>query len=160
MPLWYVVCTSVCFSLRKYLLVLSNLVAIKFQPGSEPLPVLTPTLAESATDWWRASRQYFDSFADGSSPPLKKAHIISQPQQPVKVQDQLIDDIANTATVCLEDIAGTITLLCPDKITSHQTMECIENTKKQIQEVEVHKQVYMTCRLEEHVDVNILGSFF
>ncbi|KAK9069829.1 hypothetical protein SSX86_010225 [Deinandra increscens subsp. villosa] len=109
--------------------------------GFEPLQVLAPTLAERETDWWRASHPYFDSFAYDSSPQTKKARLSSPPQSSVKVCNLLVDDIANSTTMPVEDIA--------DATTSHRTTERRENVENKIE-----KPVVMThlTNPEECVD--------
>ncbi|KAJ0794967.1 putative phospholipase [Helianthus annuus] len=67
-------------------------------PGFEPLPVLTPTPEECATDWWRASCQFFDNYANDFSPLLKNPRLSSPPQPSVMVRDQLAEDIADPTT--------------------------------------------------------------
>ncbi|KAK1436778.1 hypothetical protein QVD17_02560 [Tagetes erecta] len=101
-------------------------------PGFEPVPVLTPTHAERATYWWKASCRFID-FANDSSPPLKKARISSQPQSSVKVHEQMGNDIAITAD----------TMPSYDSTTSHQTMERMANIEKQMLEI---KDLWKTRR--------------
>ncbi|GKA87973.1 uridine kinase-like protein 4 [Tanacetum coccineum] len=50
--------------------------------GLEPLHELIPTLAESSTPWWMASRRFFDGSVDNFQPPLKKARFTSPPSLP------------------------------------------------------------------------------
>ena len=47
--------------------------------GLEPLHDLIPTLAESSTPWWMASRRFFDGIVDDFQPPLKKVRFTSPP---------------------------------------------------------------------------------
>ncbi|XP_076920163.1 uncharacterized protein LOC143581224 [Bidens hawaiensis] len=113
-------------------------------PGFEPLQVLTPTLAECATDWWRASRQFFDGFANDYSPPLnKKARVSFQTHSSVKVRDQLEDDIAITTTMSSSNTA-----------TSHRSTGCRETVERTMLENKLQKPLVVTCltSLEEHVD--------
>nr|GEU37580.1 phospholipase-like protein [Tanacetum cinerariifolium] len=53
-----------------------------FKDGLEPLHELIPTLAESSTLWWMASRRFFDGSVDDFQPPLKKARFTSPPSLP------------------------------------------------------------------------------
>ncbi|GKD70484.1 uridine kinase-like protein 4 [Tanacetum coccineum] len=53
-----------------------------FDLGLEPLHELIPTLAESSTPWWMASRRFFDGSVDNFQPPLKKARFTSPPSLP------------------------------------------------------------------------------
>ncbi|PWA95504.1 uridine kinase-like protein [Artemisia annua] len=50
-----------------------------FKEGLEPLHELIPTLAESSTPWWMASRRFFDGIVDDFQPPLKKVRFTSPP---------------------------------------------------------------------------------
>nr|GEV42397.1 uridine kinase-like protein 4 [Tanacetum cinerariifolium] len=50
-----------------------------FKEGHEPLHELIPTLAESSSPWWMASRRFFDGVIDDIQPPLKKARLTSPP---------------------------------------------------------------------------------
>ncbi|KAI7753667.1 hypothetical protein M8C21_015809, partial [Ambrosia artemisiifolia] len=110
-------------------------------PGLEPIPMLTPTPAECATDWWQASCQFFDSCANDSSPLLKKARLSSPSQPSIMACDQLaedsadittmpVDDIADTTTMSLDDIAGTTTMPSSDNATSQQTAGLKANLEK------------------------------
>ncbi|MFS7950878.1 hypothetical protein Hanom_Chr07g00588351 [Helianthus anomalus] len=104
-------------------------------PGFEPLQVLTPTPAESATDWWRASRQFLESSANDYSPPSKKkARLSFQPRSSDKARDQLADDIATTATTT------TTTLPSSDDTASYRTMD----REKELMEIELQKLLVMT----------------
>ncbi|PWA82616.1 uridine kinase-like protein [Artemisia annua] len=50
-----------------------------FKEGLEPLHELIPTLAESSTPWWMASRRFFDGIVDDFQPPLKKLRFTAPP---------------------------------------------------------------------------------
>ncbi|KAJ0579582.1 putative phospholipase [Helianthus annuus] len=110
-------------------------------PGFEPLPVLTPTPEECATDWWRASCQFFDSYANDSSPLLKKARLSPPPQPSVMVPDQLAEDIADPA-----DMPSS------DNTTGHQSTGSRTNMEKTTDKLQ--KPLVLTHRtsLEERVD--------
>ncbi|MFS7950919.1 hypothetical protein Hanom_Chr07g00588871 [Helianthus anomalus] len=123
-------------------------------PGFEPLPVLTPTPAECATDWWRASCQFFDGYANDLSPLLKKARLSSVPQPSVMVRDQLVGDISNTTTMLVEDNTDSTTIPVDDIVRTN-TMVSSNNTTS-------HQSTGWTrlTSLDTHVDVSILNSFF
>ncbi|KAM0004897.1 putative phospholipase [Helianthus debilis subsp. tardiflorus] len=107
-------------------------------PGFEPLQVLTPTPAESATDWWRASRHFLESSANDYSPPSKKkARLTFQPRSSDKARDQLVDDIATT-------------LPSSDDTASYRTMDL----EKEMMEIKLQKLLVMTrlTSLEERYD--------
>ncbi|KAF5808371.1 hypothetical protein HanXRQr2_Chr04g0144561 [Helianthus annuus] len=125
-----------------------------YVPGFEPLPVLTPTPAECATDWWRASCQFFDGYANDFSPLLKKARLSSVPQPSVMVRDQLVGDISNTTTMLVEDNTDSTTMPVDD-IARTNTMPSSNNTTS-------HQNTGLTCltSLDTHVDVSILNSLF
>ncbi|XP_022033882.1 uncharacterized protein LOC110935838 [Helianthus annuus] len=115
-------------------------------PGFEPLQVLTPTPAESATDWWRASRQFLESSANDYSPPSKKkARLTFQPRSSDKARDQLADDIATTATT-------TTTLPSSDDTATYRTMDM--EKEKEMMEIKLQKLLVMTrlTSLEERYD--------
>ncbi|KAJ0794719.1 putative phospholipase [Helianthus annuus] len=124
-------------------------------PGFEPLQVLTPTPAESATDWWRASRQFLESSANDYSPPSKKkARLTFQPRSSDKAHNQLVDDIATTTTTTtlpVEDIADTTTLPSSDGTASYRTMDM----EKEMMEIKLQKLLVMTrlTSLEERYEL-------
>ncbi|MFS7950889.1 putative phospholipase [Helianthus anomalus] len=109
--------------------------------GFEPLPVLTPTPEECATDWWRASCQFFDSYANDSSPLLKKARLSPPPQPSVMVPDQLAEDIADPTP-----------MPSSDNTTGHQSTGSRTNMEKTTDKLQ--KPLVLTHRtsLEERVD--------
>ncbi|KAJ0794718.1 putative phospholipase [Helianthus annuus] len=102
-------------------------------PGFEPLPVLTPTPEECATDWWRASCQFFDNYANGSLPLLKKPRLSSPPQPSVMVRDQLAEDIA-------------------DPTTGHQSTGSRTNMEKTMDKLQKPLVMTRCMSLEERVD--------
>ncbi|KAI7753666.1 hypothetical protein M8C21_015808 [Ambrosia artemisiifolia] len=126
-------------------------------PGFEPLQVLIPTPAESATDWWTASCQFLYSSANDYIPPSKKkARLSLQPYPSVKARDQLVDDIATTTTTTMpvEDIADTTTLPSSDDTGSDRTMEWNADMEKEVLENKLQKLLAMTrlSSLEELYD--------
>uniref|UniRef100_A0A251UXD5 Putative phospholipase-like, Aminotransferase-like, plant mobile domain protein n=2 Tax=Helianthus annuus TaxID=4232 RepID=A0A251UXD5_HELAN len=110
-------------------------------PGFEPLPALTPTPEECATDWWRASCQFFDDYAYDSSPLLKKAHLSSPSQPSVMVPDQLA-----------EDIADPITMPSSNNTTGHQSTGSRTNMEKRMDKLQKPLVMTRLTSLEERVD--------
>ncbi|KAM0066229.1 putative phospholipase [Helianthus debilis subsp. tardiflorus] len=113
--------------------------------GFEPLPGLTPTPEECATDWWRASCQFFDGYANDLSPLLKEARLSSSPQPSVMIRDQLAEDIADPTTMPVEDKTD---------ITSQQSTGSTENMEKTMLENKLQKPLVIKrlTSLDTHVD--------
>ncbi|KAI7753668.1 hypothetical protein M8C21_015810 [Ambrosia artemisiifolia] len=122
-------------------------------PGFEPLPVLTPTPAECATDWWRESCQFFDGYANDSSPLLKKVRLSSPPQPSVMVHELLAEDVTDTTTMPVEDIVGITTMPRSDNTTNHQSTACRENMEKTMLDTQVDELYYANLKVKNHIGV-------